>query len=392
VFAAARLQNRREGIVGIQVAAASTVFEFGHRVKDCGWDLGFLVRTGLVGAGVATGAIRHIGAKFPGDRFVVGRMASFTANSRVMHFVIRAGMRVPHSRPRRAGRVAGVTRPRGDHMGSRLPGGAGAVVAGGARTGRHSGMAERRRKPGAGAVTAVARGGGLHVAAGLAGCGAAVVAGDTAAGRNAGVIERGRNPGGGAVAGVARGGCLYVVRRLARGHAVVVTGHATAWDDGGVAETGAGPGDARGVALIARLGGLHMACRFGGAGRAAALGVAELALPGRALEYTACMAGLAVGLGMRPGQREAGAQMIKARATLVCGRDGEGKHQYGTQQAGAGSQLTCVEARYTVHPLSDLAHVVLPCSVERVSVVGRFGHQRDMPPTPDRIFLNELVT
>jgi hypothetical protein len=104
-------------------------------------------------------------------------------------------------------------------------------------------------------------------------------------------------------------------------------------------EAGASPGDRVGVALVARLGGLYVVCGFGGAGQAAALSVTDLALPGCALEYATCVTGLAIGPGMRPDQREAGAQMVEIGAAPLCGLGRRGNHEQGPHQSGERSQV-----------------------------------------------------
>ena len=70
VFIASRFLDLREGGVGIDVAGAGAVLQFGNRVKDAR-RVDFLVLVGLELIGVTTRAVRAIGGELPTDDFAV---------------------------------------------------------------------------------------------------------------------------------------------------------------------------------------------------------------------------------------------------------------------------------------------------------------------------------
>lgn len=74
MFPRAALQNRREGGVGVDMAAAGTVLQLQDIVINHR-RIHFLVRALFKIAGVAARAIRLVRSKLPGNDFVVARMA-----------------------------------------------------------------------------------------------------------------------------------------------------------------------------------------------------------------------------------------------------------------------------------------------------------------------------
>ncbi len=192
---------------------------------------------------------------------------------------------------------------------------------------------------------------------------------------------------------VARGRGLHVFAGLAEHLRVgaVVTGRTGTGCDAGMAEPGARERDSALVAGLAGCGGLYVVAGFGGVGEAAAFGVAERALCRRALEHAAHVAGFAFHTRVCASQREAGAQVVEARATTAL-RSRSGKREQSQRQASDGGQVVGGEAGHAVFPFSGMSHVDLPCLLKTASRGGGFGRQRGMPPTPGRSFLNELVT
>lgn len=93
----AALGNRRERRVGIDVAAAGTIFEFQHVVVNKRrfnlfvWTLFEITR-------MATRAVRLISRKFPGDDFVIICVAGTARHPSSMCFVVRRRMGVRHHR------------------------------------------------------------------------------------------------------------------------------------------------------------------------------------------------------------------------------------------------------------------------------------------------------
>ena len=81
-----------------------------------------------------------------------------------------------------------------------------------------------------------------------------------------------------------------------------------------------------------------MVGRFEAVGHATALRVAAHALRRRSLEDALQVTGLAIHLGVRAGQREAGAQVIEARTALRGRLGGQGQHEQAQQAAQGGSE------------------------------------------------------
>ena len=197
------LRNRREGGVGVEVAAAGTVFQLQDVVINRR-RIHFLVRTLLEVARVTAGAVRLIRSKPPGNDLVVTRMAGATKRTGSMRFVESALMRIGRDRrPGYPSAVTGIARLRGDEVARGFTCRCRSVMARRTASRRHARMAERRRDPGRGPVAGVAGLRRRHVRGGLPTRGTAVMARRTAARRHPRMAERRRDPGRGPVAGVA---------------------------------------------------------------------------------------------------------------------------------------------------------------------------------------------
>ena len=147
MFTGAALRNRREGGVGVDVAAAGTVLQLQHVVVNHrGFHL--LVRTLFEVARMASRAIRLVGSKPPDNDLVVVRMAGATKHAGPMRFVESALMRIGRDRrPGYPSTVTGIARLRGDEVARRLTCRCRSVVTGRAGSRRHARMAEGRRNP-----------------------------------------------------------------------------------------------------------------------------------------------------------------------------------------------------------------------------------------------------
>jgi len=114
-------------------------------------------------------------------------------------------------------------------------------------------------------VTGVTGGGRGNMGSRFAPGRGAVVAGGAGAGGHTGVAEGGGDPARGSVTGVARGGRGNMGRGLSDSLRPVMTGHASSWDHPRVIETGRDQEPVRcpnAVTGVARGGSRHMSCRF----------------------------------------------------------------------------------------------------------------------------------
>jgi len=155
---------------------------------------------------------------------------------------------------------------------------------------------------------------------------------------DAGVIKSCRDPCRGAMALVTGRIGHYVFCRFAGCGDPVVAGNTTAWRHANVIVACTGPGHLRAVTLAARHNRYGVFGGFKGAGDTAALGVAALALARRALEDALQVAGLAIGLGVCPEQREAGLNMVEALAGVLFCRGKRGSENQGCRDQNNGEE------------------------------------------------------
>jgi len=164
-----------------------------------------------------------------------------------------------------------------------------------------------------------------------------------------------RYPGRGAVAGIAGQRRRNMIGRLA-GDADTVAGSASARPDFGMTETRALPGNGRAMALGARLRGQHMVGGLGATAETATLGVAKLALFGRALEDAAYMTGLTLLLRVGTGEREAGALVIEIAFVPFRSRGGCGEREQDQYQSDEGGQVVGGKIKHAAIPFCGFFH------------------------------------
>ena len=93
VLAGPGSRYRGEGAIGVSVAAARTILQFGHRVQNLR-RVDLLVRAGLEVRGVAAGAVRLVSGETPGRRLAVRLVAARAGDARVVRLVERRELRV----------------------------------------------------------------------------------------------------------------------------------------------------------------------------------------------------------------------------------------------------------------------------------------------------------
>ena len=102
--------------VPIHMTAARTIFQFRHGVEDCR-RIYFFVRIRPEVSGMATGAVRLVGSKSPGNDFIIGRVTSHTGDARSMRFVRDTSMGIRRDRyPSDTCPVTGIARLRGHEV------------------------------------------------------------------------------------------------------------------------------------------------------------------------------------------------------------------------------------------------------------------------------------
>jgi len=226
LWSGARILDRRQRRVGVDVTGAGAVTQLANRVW-CIRILVFLVWSGLEIAGMATGAVRLIRGERPGDGLGVAAVACGTGELAAMIARIRRrNMRKLQRQPERHG--VAVVAVAGAHEMPRILAGRGrAVVTHTTRTGDGV-VIEVRGDPCRRRMTVVAFGGRLNVEPVLAGGRYSVVTTRTGARHHGRMIEHGRTPRVGRMAVVAVVAAGNVVRRLAERDATIVTGRTSA--------------------------------------------------------------------------------------------------------------------------------------------------------------------